>query len=73
MISQIDEAIEQDSCKLLVVAGPVCSGKTALFACWKKQHVLKYAEHHDGARIEMVIYWSNFLMHKFGYSLSLAY
>ena len=55
-ISQIDEAIEHDSCKLLVVVGPVCSGKTALRACWKKQHVLKYAEHREGERIEMVIH-----------------
>ena len=54
-IALIDGAIEEEASKLIVVAGSVSSGKTALCACWKKHHISKYADLHEGEKLDMVI------------------
>jgi hypothetical protein len=60
IIAEIDEAMEHESSRLIVLVGSDASGKTALCACWKKQHILKYAEFREGERLDMVIHLLNF-------------
>ena len=60
IITEIDNAMEQESSRLIVLAGRDGGGKTALCTCWKKQHILKYAEIRDGEKLDMVICFLNF-------------
>ena len=39
--SQMDQALENEDCRMVLICGQPCCGKTALCAHWKKQHVLR--------------------------------
>jgi len=51
--AEIDDALEEESCRMVLVTGGACVGKTALLAHWKKHHVLKYNESDDNAQIDL--------------------
>ena len=52
MVEEIDQAIAQESCRIVLIPGAPCSGKTALCAHYKKRHVLKFMEVRDGSGVD---------------------
>ena len=52
LVEQIDRAALEEDCQIVLIPGAPCSGKTALCAHYKKQHILKYLEAMDGSKVD---------------------